>query len=453
MILAAEFAEFLETISLGDAQRERIQSAVDGLVRHLGEELALAADKFFLQGSFVNGTAVKPPPSNENGEYDVDLVVVMAEPDESAEDALDRLHDAIAQHGRYKDRLSQRKPCVRVEYAEDDVGKFHVDVIPLKNDPDEGLMAPRRGEGWHKTRPREYTEWCRAQGESFSRTVRMLKRWRDEHQTARTSVKSIVLQVLISEHLGESTDDGPRISETLSSLEEALRGLAGPPEVRNPVLEEEDLAARWPADSFRSFQREVTEAADLARRGVSSEEDGESSRLWRALLGDDFPELEAEDDVSVADTSHAWGLDKMGWAEALDQDYRISLRTVVYRQRRPYMEFNGRGVLPSNRELQYIAEVRGPLPAQVWWQVINTGAHAASAGGLRGQIFEARARSGGNGTSPDDKVNWEHTSYTGGHLIEAFLVRDNIVVARSGRMRVPIENPSRPPRGRRRRRH
>jgi hypothetical protein len=108
---------------------------------------------------------------------------------------------------------------------------------------------------------------------------------------------------------------------------------------------------------------------------------------------------------------------------------------------RPYTDFKNIGVLPSNRDLK------------VSWQVINTVAHAASAGGLRGQIFEARARGGRQGTSPDDKVNWEHTRYTGGHLIEAFLVRDNTtVVARSGRRKVLIENPSRPPRGRRRHR-
>ena len=60
-----------------------------------------------------------------------------------------------------------------------------------------------------------------------------------------------------------------------------------------------------------------------------------------------------------------------------------------------------------------------------------------SVGGLRGTFFEAKLLS--QAPSSDECETWETTGYTGSHWIEAFLVKNNVVIARSGRLLVNVK--------------
>jgi hypothetical protein len=78
-----------------------------------------------LQGSYANGTAIEP---GDGGEYDIDVVAVCVDSGTTANSALDDLEARFRADGRFRDRVRRKKPCVRLEYAGDDVGTFHVDV-------------------------------------------------------------------------------------------------------------------------------------------------------------------------------------------------------------------------------------------------------------------------------------------------------------------------------------
>jgi Second Messenger Oligonucleotide or Dinucleotide Synthetase domain len=203
--LAANFQTFLDNISLGDPQVPRMNSA--------------AEQNVFLQGSYANHTAIEPV---DGGEYDIDLVAICTGDGISADQALNDLESRFRADGRFRERVTRKKPCVRLEYAEDDVGAFHVDVVPLRSGigvgPSPTLEAPRRQEGWRETAPAEYTDWCRRQGNLYLRTVKMLKRWRGEQQSVRTAIKSIVLQVLIAGCMPSIDDDALRIAETIAII-------------------------------------------------------------------------------------------------------------------------------------------------------------------------------------------------------------------------------------------
>jgi hypothetical protein len=68
----------------------------------------------------------------------------------------------------------------------------------------------------------------------------------------------------------------------------------------------------------------------------------------------------------------------------------------------------------------------------VHWQVVNTGSEAAQdADGLRGKFYDSE---GGPG------VRWESTRYAGTHWVEAFVVKEGVCVARSGRKYVRIKS-------------
>lgn len=328
-----QFDDFVDAIKLKQTQVDRIESARKSLTKLLKESFDLADDDVFVQGSYANDTAVRPI---EGGEYDIDIVVVTADDEDSATDAIRDVFDVL-EDSRYKDKIEERQPCIRVTYADEVIGGFHVDVIPLRastsDDHDAPFEAPRKGSGWHGTAPREYTDWCSEQGELFQRTVMMMKRWRDEQQDVRNAVKSIVLQVLVSAYMPVDTiDDAERVAATFTGMHEALEDLASAPEVTNPVLESENLAARWSDSDFENFKTELESAAQLAREANEADTLVEAGEKWNEIFGDAFPVVTSKDlSMEVGDRSHAKHPQSRNWM--VDLRPGCSIRVLAQKQR------------------------------------------------------------------------------------------------------------------------
>ncbi|GLY14156.1 hypothetical protein Kisp01_11720 [Kineosporia sp. NBRC 101677] len=441
MSLKSEFDSFVDSITLKQTQVDRIESAWTTLQKYLSSAYKLPEKHFFLQGSYANGTAVVPVP---DGEYDVDVVCYCVPPQVSPENALDVLENHLSESGNYKPRIRAKKPCVRLEYAEDAVGKFHVDVVPVRSSDDEVayLDAPRRDEGWHATAPLEYTEWVRLQGPLFARTVKILKRWRDEQQSVRTAVKSIVLQVLISMYMSEEEQDDLRLARIFDQMLADLQDLDEPPAVNNPVLPSENLTQRWSSEDFRDFVRELREAASLSAEAVSVEDEVVAAYRWRELLGEDFPIPRPEDvGIAQADASHALLPGQRGWDRQINTSIGLSISAQARRPQRISRWkkiISGRTIVLSGYELRFTALVDNALNLDLWWQVANTGSHAQSENGLRGEFYKAKMLNGEE--SPNPRVAHERASYTGIHLVRVVAVSAGVVIAESEWFRVAIYN-------------
>ncbi|MDO8185972.1 hypothetical protein Q5424_05790 [Conexibacter sp. JD483] len=307
MVCSAQFRTFVSKLQLSDRQVGRIESAASGLTSALAKHFEIPERNIFLQGSFANGSAVKPAPSR-GGEYDVDLVVNGPFQDLTPADALSKMRRALRSCGygeHIKRDHSGERPCVRLEYAADsETVAFHVDVVParpywlLTVAP---LEVPKPAAGdWKATAPAEYTRWARRQGAAYIRVVQILKRWRDENQSARSAVKSITLQVMIANHINAETTG--TYSSDAARVVAALRGVSNDlafyplsaPTVGNPVLEDENLAASWPDADYQRFRRVVENAAEAAEKAEAENTTSASTKLWSRLLGSDFPVVEEQ---------------------------------------------------------------------------------------------------------------------------------------------------------------
>ncbi|SHV15115.1 Uncharacterised protein [Mycobacteroides abscessus subsp. abscessus] len=437
------FTAFVDKISLGQTQVGRIESASNTLGDFLKAQYGLSDAEVFLQGSYANGTAVKPI---EGGEYDVDIICVSASQQGSAAGAIQDLYDVLDSNGRYAGKLTQKQPCVRIQYADDAIGSFHVDVVPARasTSAESPLDAPRKSSGWHPTAPNEYTSWCEQQGVHFRQTVQMLKRWRDEHQGVRSAIKSIVLQVLIATHLPQfANNDAERVSQTIVNMNDALQSLDSPPEVWNPVLPSENLASRWTKEAFVDFKHELAEAADLVTKATDAEDLVEQVEYWQDLFGEEFPSVDKDDlyHVELADASHAESPGTRGWYELLDARYHVTVRawSQLGKRGKRISYPNDGSLLFKGRNIVFKATPTGPTDYSVWWRITNTGEHARRESSLRGNFIRAKQRNGKQSHDPTE--NWESTSYTGTHLVEVFLVVGTRIVARSAPFKVNIHNP------------
>ena len=123
----------------------------------------------------------------------------------------------------------------------------------------------------------------------------------------------------------------------------------------------------------------------------------------------------------------------MRWRFAPRANYSVAIRAKMSRDGFRDRIFNSDGPpLGKNWSLEFTAIVNIPGPYEVLWQVVNTGAEAAShARGLRGGFYPGTVTSGGH-------TKYETTLYSGMHWVECFIIKNGDCVARSGEFVVNI---------------
>ena len=456
-LLTDEFNDFFERIQLKTKQQERIESAVTALSEYLIKHYELDPADVFVQGSFSTDTVVRPAPSLEDeAEYDVDIVIFCADTDATPDDALNDLETTLAENGNYKDKIEKddpKIPCIRLRYADEGDARFHVDLVPAKRNSDNTIEVPRRGDDWETSDPIKYTTWVLDRGERYRKTLMMLKRWRDE---SKAPIKSIVLQVMISECLSDSDDDSINVAETLANTVTFLEASDTPPQLLNPAYADEDLTARWKVEDLAKFKEILSEAADVAADAIAEDSHDDAAALWQKVFGEEFIFTTdtqvsiGQSEAALGDTSHAQPLrlpfrPLAGVGVAIDAYFYTPWIRNVYRRNRGYVPTeimqrrsriqSGRHIVKSGGNLDYYARVGGLKGKQyeIHWQVVNTGQEATRKDGLRGTFFSSK-------DTNNLHYNYEQTSYEGTHWIECFVILDNTCVARSGRFYINIEH-------------
>jgi hypothetical protein len=216
--------------------------------------------------------------------------------------------------------------------------------------------------------------------------------------------------------------------------------------VPNPVDDAENFADKW--NEYPERRQAFMERVVKVRRDFTLAEEkatlNESVNVLSPLLGKRTMTKAAQElglsasssssalaggqirVPELGDTSHCA---RPGWPE--NKLYNASIRGTVH------FEKGGRllwpiALMPVSRPLwlRFKVKTNTPPPYKAHWQVVNTGREAQLAGDLRGTFF----------ADPDgsDDTHWEATKYSGTHWIEAFIIKNGICVARSGRKEVKI---------------
>lgn len=448
------FDKFIENIELGTKQTDRFDSAIGSLTDFISDTYNIPKVDIFVQGSYANGTAVKPAPSLKDGEYDVDLVAMTADQGNSADGVFNDLENSLKSHGFYSsiiDDSSPTAPCVRLRYADDEVGGFHVDLVPARMCMTAPIEIPMRDNTWRESAPKEYTQWCKDQGDDFARLVKIFKRWRDENQNVSKAVKSILLQVLTANNLVIDTEsDAISFTSTLIGIEDFLLEHEDTvPMINNPVLESENLSDRWELQDYVDFKECLMEAVGIAKQALDEQDNKHSSELWRQLFGESFP----TDEDKVIDIASAkiklgpilhqeapedmWQMDLKYYVNVA-AEYEGYFEKIIHFARKPYNKtlkipvrrkpFQLGTVLNKHLDLYYDISTNAPGPYDIYWQVVNTGKDVLSLKEARGDI-------------DIEKISTPHKEsslYAGIHWIECFIVKNNVCVARSGQFFIEI---------------
>jgi hypothetical protein len=300
---------------------------------------------------------------------------------------------------------------VVLEFAET---KHSVELLPAWEQSDGRFLVPNseNGGSWELWDPRREINKIQDSDATTGKTrslIRMLKKW-SENCTAR--IKSFEIENKVLEFFAS----GHSAKQTYPALLKQFLNYF------HTTVTNSDLRSHVNTALNRATKAcELEEAHDL--EGAVDE--------WRKIFGDDFPAaiqeaFVADDSMpALADHSHC---EAPKWPIA--ERAKVRIDASVYDRSKTKklggINTNGRGLHPGFH-LRYQARTAETGPFDYYWQVVNTGAAAKAAAGLRGNIFSGR------------EVRWESTLYPGKHWIECFLVCDNVCIARSGKFVINIK--------------
>jgi hypothetical protein len=458
--LKEQFNAFLSNINPNEDAVKYAQEAHKPIRECLESE-----DEFkeFVEGSFLYGSYRRHTAVGDI--KDVDIVVLtnfdIEDRKNTPQSVLRRLKAALGRCYDDPENPQYQRRSIRIDdpLPEREDVTMTLDIIPavIKDTKDDSLLVPDREVGeWILSHPKGHISHTTALNESsngqYVPLVKMMKWWWQYQSEVkwpdvdRPKPKGFWVECLTGEMFDlDQNCWADHFIAVLENLTDTYGGATNVPSLDDPGIKDETVKTSMTLEEFYDFLNAAEESLELAKTARDAVDPTESSTLWREIFGEKFPlydQDETEESRGVAssnptgDTSH---IQPLPWPLSLQSQYKVRIDAYVYRgnQRLGGVNSNGR-ILQSGLDIKYVARTKAGTGCEIYWQVVNTGKHAAEENGLRGDYFPARESKGGN--SQDPRVNWEHTQYTGKHWIECFVVKDKQCVGRSGKFFVNIRN-------------
>jgi len=293
-----EYNKYLEKIvdnlDISRTMRDKAISSYKAVGNWLGG-IDDTSVKISPQGSFYLGTVIKPV--SDKDEYDIDLVCLLENRQESTEyDIKNLVGDRIKEHGTYKKMLDDKegKRCWTLHYDE-----FHMDVLPsvpkynfylephlttirLTDKVSPNNYAPKYGD------PYSYHKWFEERMQTMfldmrgvfaeqnqveisevplyeiktplQRAIQLLKRHRDimyQNESSKNKANapiSIIITTLAAHAYDNETNIYGALQGILKKMANFIERRGDEYWVQNPVMHEENFAEKWNVDANKQTQ-------------------------------------------------------------------------------------------------------------------------------------------------------------------------------------------------------
>ena len=417
------------------------------------------------QGSYAMYTINQHP----DNEYDIDIAIVFKKDDlpNSALGARQRIADAFKKvAGNFSQDPEARPNAVTVWYAEG----YHIDFAVYRTHETlfSGTIIEHAGPEWTERDPMEVTNWfnnavnlssplkeygATVKKHQMRRIVRLLKVFAKSRSSWSLPGGLIISVLVVKCYQPDNHRDDAALYNTMVAIRNRLclsTTVWSPVNISEPLTNKEKYKKQ--VERFRDkLDFAITKLAPVFKDDCTKDE---AMSAWDKVFNHPFwsdaveEELETEDHSGVNEKALVLSntvkpvLGRMDHQQAIpwlfDKRYRVRLDAYVYLNKKVKLRgLNSNGsTIKSNLNLKFVVKTNIRRPYQVYWQVVNTGGHAESERGRRGNIFESK--------DSNPLVHWEDSLYTGKHWIECFIVKNSICVARSGKFYVNVYNPKFP---------
>ena len=322
------FEQFHDTIKLGrfdesqtlrekrDIIRARLTDRLPGVFEQHDEPSPTF--EFRDQGSYQMDTGIKPL----TGDYDIDQGVYFNVPTSAYPDPVvlkERVYEALDGH---TEDVQLRRSCVTVFYQREGERVYHVDLAIYSEGSynTDGQSCIAKGKAYSGTEHRVWeisdpmgladTIFARFAGidrAQFRRTVRYMKRWKDEHfqsegtaappGIALTVVVYHDLQTTFADRTAGTPNDLGALRTLVSAMlgrfheiwdankQESLRRI----EILRPATPWDDLVSRMTAKQMEVFEAELEKLSDALTEAAVAVDPVEACQRLCDAFGADFP--------------------------------------------------------------------------------------------------------------------------------------------------------------------
>lgn len=418
------FQEFLSNIKISEDKADTISNRYERITKSLNEYYRDTNSKTAnsLQvGSYGRYTGIK-------GISDLDMLYVMP----------NSKWDDYNKKGGQSKLLQDTKTAISNTYSASDIkvdrcvvtvnfsDGTHIDVQPVFEIEDQDYKYPDTyGDGsWKITKPRKemdaMKEFQDSKNKNLRRLCKMARSWKNKNGVV---MGGLLIDTLAHNFL-KSTCDYDKTS--FASYDEMSRDffkyLYDQPKDQEIYYA---LGSKQHVKRRKSFRRKSKKAYDLACEAINAASEKTQHNKWREIYGKEFPKYKDEENearninLSYRDTEEfiedfypvniLYNLEIE--CEVKQNGFRDGLlREFLVKKTR---------LMPNKSLRFYIDKIDVPLPYNIKWKVTNRGEEAIKRDCIRGQIINLNSH---------EKI--ETTSFKGSHVVECYIIKDKIIVAK-----------------------
>lgn len=429
MKTAEMFDGLLSALKVGDTASV-IANRRDEIAKALNKDFRSkdgCSDYNLMVGSFGRHTAIK-------GVSDLDMIYILPTGirkdytgDSGPRRMLERVRDDLkARYPKTDIRVDQ---CVvRVQFA---ANAFKFDVQPAFENTDGSFSYPdTKSKSWKTTKPRDEIQAIRESVDRTSANMRHLARMARAWKNANGVVMGGLLIDTLVYHFFEQTHEFDAAGS--GSFDRMARDffefLKNEPEKDYYLA----LGSHQRVYVKAKFQPKAKKAYNRCVGAIEAEGKSMANSIWREVFGTFVPRAKSPNDVRLFKNTEEFVEDRypVDISETVSIDCRVTQdgwRPMKLRE----MLRTGTW-LKADKKLRFmVVECSVPQPYKVKWKVLNRGPEAERRNSIRGQIVDSTVSG----------VRDERSDFPGEHLVECYIVKDGIVVARD-RIDVPISSTS-----------
>jgi len=456
----------------------------------------------YVQGSFRLGTPIRPVNDDEHYDIDLVCELSLGKHEITQQELKEKLGVEMKLYAKQYGikEVSEGRRCWTLDYAEG--AQFHLDALPAIPDGEgrrialeslnlssewsqsaiaitdtESANFTERARNWPHSNPRGFNEWFKSRMivafneeraqlalEAYAnvedvperevktplqRVIQILKRHRDIRFSSKPDVKpiSVIITTLAAKAYGNQRSLSEALAHIVENMHLHIKERNGVWWIENPTDPAENFADKWESNPERK----------------------EAFFKWLEYAREDFTEIATENNrhlileaatesfgASVASRAAGRAGAQQGAKGALALFQRAkNVLGAAHRQTAPWVVRKSGKVeidrvrmfrdgfrpdvlvhdsAPVNKgvKLEFRAATQVRKPYDVYWQIVNTGQEASAANDMRGG-FNAGV------TVRGEIVHTENAAYAGAHSVECFIVKDNVLLARSGAFIVNIK--------------
>lgn len=428
MKMSEMFETVLNELKVGDTAR-MVSSRRNEIAKALNKDfrsLDGCTDYRLMVGSYGRHTAIK-------GVSDLDMIFVLPGALRSEYQApsgprriLTRVRDILAD--RYpKTEIRVDQCVVRVQFKSN---PFQFEVQPAFENDDGTFDYPDTViEGWKVTKPRLEIEATKACNDRTSTNMRYLARlvraWKN---TSGAPMGGLLIDTLVHKFFSQNWEyDSSGTGSFDLMVRDFFQFLKDEPEQSYYLA----LGSNQQVRVKEKFQPKAKKAYERCLEAIEKEGTSSANKKWREVFGVAVP-------LAAKKSSHAFRETEQFIEDLYPVDVTESVAIdceVTQAGWRPtWLRAMRKGgfLLRADKELKFtVIECTVEQPYVVKWKVLNRGQEAERRDMIRGQIID----------SSDFNSRTERSNFKGDHLVECYVLKDGVVIARD-RIEVPIATTS-----------